>query len=140
MPLYIYLILSVHVSIGTWVASTFCPVWVMRIWIGVLFTPLFQSFGYILWSGISLVELVMDLSLIHVYVFDELPYFFRSGCTILLYFHIWQNNMEICRSTLFCLSINSLMNIQIVSTFESMQTMLPWVKIMSISILFGLSH
>ena len=138
--MYIYLILSVHVSIGTWVASTFCPVWVMLIWIGVLFTPLFQSFGYILWSGISLVELVMDLSLIHVYVFDELPYFFHSGCTILLYFHIWQNNMEIYRSTLFCLSINSLMNIQIVSTFESMQTMLPWVKIMSISILFGLSH
>ena len=46
-----------------------------------------------------------------IYVFDEPPYciLFHSRCTILLYFCVWQNNMELYRSTLCHLSIHPLM-------------------------------
>lgn len=46
--------LLIHVSTGTWVASTFWPVWVMLLWIWVykyLLTPCFEVFGCISWSG-----------------------------------------------------------------------------------------
>lgn len=43
-------------------------------------------------------------------------------------FCMWQNNMELYRSTLFCLPIHPLMDIQIVSTIGPMSTMLLWIS------------
>lgn len=42
-------------------------------------------------------------------------------------FCMWQNNMELYRSTLFCLPIHPLMDIQIVSTIGPMSTVLLWI-------------
>ena len=83
--------------------------------------PAFKPFVCLPWSGIdgSYVNLCLSFWWTAI-LFSTVDAQFYS-------FYIWQSNMELYRSTLFCWSIHPLMDIQIVSTIGPMSTMLLWI-------------